>query len=365
MAALYSALLLALNLTYWSQALIAEVYALQIVLMLALLLAAQTLAAHARARTLVLVAALAGLSLTHHAITLLWLPAVGVYLLMAGVAWRDLPRWSWPTALLAGLLPLLLYLYIPLRSGPIASPWYHQPLGSGTLELYPGGWDGFWNFITGASIGAGFRSLDAAPAQISTAAWLWRYHFGWIGLVMMGAGLVWLASTRRWAWLTFTLVYVLLQQTFNLFYAIEDILVYYIPLYMIGAMWAGCGLAGLAAADWRAQSPEAAPRTVGVVGWVAAGALLLLALRTAPATAAQIDQSNATAARNQWETILAAPPAPGAILVSNDRNEIVPLFYLQSVEGRGLGITGLFPVIAPDDRFRDIGATLTTAAGGR
>jgi hypothetical protein len=360
-AALYSALLLALNLTYWSQSLIAEVYALHVVLMLAVLAVAQRLITRARGRTLVLLALLAGLSLTHHALSLLWLPAVGLYLLMAGVAWRQLPRWSWPVALLAGLLPLLLYLYIPLRSGPLASPWYHQPLGNAPLTLYGGGWESFRSFITGASIGAGFRSPGEALAQLPTAAWLWRYHFGWIGLVMIAAGLVWLVSTRRWAWLTFTLLYVLVQQTFNLFYAIDDILVYYIPLYLVGAMWAGCGLAGLASTHWRAQSSDAPAQPAGVLGWVAAGVLILLTLRSAPITAAQIDQSSATAARTQWESILAAAPGSRAILVSNDRNEIVPLFYLQSVEGRGQGLTGLFPGIAPDARFGDIGATLATA----
>ena len=47
--------------------------------------------------------------------------------------------------------------------------------------------------------------------------------------------------------------------------------------------------------------------------------------------------------------------------VSNDRNEIVPLFYLQAVENRAKGNTGLFPLIAPDARFADIGTTVQTA----
>ena len=40
---------------------------------------------------------------------------------------------------------------------------------------------------------------------------------------------------------------------------------------------------------------------------------------------------------------------------------MVPLFYLQQVEGRGAGLTGLFPLIAPDARFTDLVATLDTA----
>lgn len=359
LAAGYGALLLGYNLTYWSQGLIAEVYALHAVLMLAVLLAAQSLVAYGRGRDLIWLAAGAGLSLTHHAMSLLWLPAVGLYLILAGVEWRRLPARSWLGAILAGLLPLLLYLYIPLRSGPEASPWYHQPLGSGTLTLYAGGWDAFWTFLTGTSIGAGFRSAAAAWDQIPTAAWLWHYHFGWIGLAMMVAGLVWLGTTRQWALLALTGVYVVVQQTFNLFYAIEDILVYYIPLYMVGAAWAAFGLAGLVTGEWRPPAEAAPPRPVPPVGWVVAALVILFALRGAPTTAMQIDQTHATFGRVQWEQLLQAAPAE-AILVSNDRNEIVPLFYFQTVEQRGQGITGLFPGIAQDGRFGNIGQTLDT-----
>jgi len=62
-----------------------------------------------------------------------------------------------------------------------------------------------------------------------------------------------------------------------------------------------------------------------------------------------------------WETILAAQPPADAILISNDRNEIVPLFYLQAVEKQVTTITGLFPLLAPDARFTDIGSTVETA----
>lgn len=62
-----------------------------------------------------------------------------------------------------------------------------------------------------------------------------------------------------------------------------------------------------------------------------------------------------------WEEILAAQPPEDAILISNDRNEITSLFYFQAVESRAKEMTGLFPLIAPDERFTDIGATVETA----
>lgn len=372
-AALNSALVLATNLTFWSQALIAEVYTLHMVLVLGLLLAVQHLVARPARAGLLWAAALAGLALTHHAMTLLLLPPLLLYYLLArrneDPPQRTLGMGDWLLALGVSLLPLLLYLYIPLRSGPEASPWYHQRLGDGVLHLYHNDWASFWAFISGQSIAVGFRTLGGALDQLPAAGWLWRHHFGWTGLALMAAGIVWLARTRQTALLALTLTYALLQQTFNLFYNIGDILVYYIPLYLVGAIWAGCGVAGLASGHWRRGAPETPAQSwagVHPLGWVLAGAVLLLLLRAVPVTAAQIDQSTAGSARQQWETILAAEPPADAILISNDRNEIVPLFYLQTVEDRAQGMTGLFPLIAPDPRFADIGTTIATAldAGG-
>jgi hypothetical protein len=207
----------------------------------------------------------------------------------------------------------------------------------------------------------GFRTPADAWAQLEQAGWLWHYHFGWVGMAAMAAGLFWLWRARQYRILLPTLLYALAQQSFNLFYNIGDILVYYIPLYLVGSLWAGFALAGLMTGDWRMGEARMVIPRVGPAGWLAGGALLLLALRIVPVTSAQIDQSGANEARQQWEAILAAAPPTDAILVSNDRNEIVPLFYLQAVEGHGNGLTGLFPLIAPDARFADIGATLTTA----
>src|SRR5690606_1628640 len=75
----------------------------------------------------------------------------------------------------------------------------------------------------------------------------------------------------------------------------------------------------------------------------------------------RLDQSNATGAHQQWEAILAAEPPSNAILISNDRNEIVPLFYLQAVEGRGRDLTGLFPLIHPGPAFATLRATVEYA----
>ena len=335
---------------------------------------------------LTILAFLIGLALTHHATTILLLPPLALYLFLANRSWWK-PWRAWLWAAPAFLLPLLLYLYVPLRSGPDASPWYHQRLGDGVLSLYTPGWASFLQFITGRSISVGYYGLSEALANVGTASILWLRHYEWPGLLLAAAGIFVLVRLRNWPLLALTLSYFVLQQVFNLFYAIGDIFVYYIPLYLIGCIWIGFAGAGIGAAfrfdaiqEEQGQAvagaksgaksrlgsgPDAAAsaQTAQRLGTILLIALFLLPFQlwTRYTTLVEQLQDESTAARTLWEGILAADPPADAILVSNDRNEIVPLFYLQAVENRAKGNTGLFPLISPDARFADIGTTVQTA----
>lgn len=402
----FTALLFGWNLTYWSQNLIAEVYTLHVLFLLGIFGTAYGLGVgcapgHVAGRRLILLSALIGLSLTHHGMTLLVLPALAVYLFIFHPRWVRHSIGVWLGIIAAGLAPLLLYLYIPLRGGPQASPWYHQQLGDSVLTLYAGDQTAFWNFITGQSISVGFNSLGQALGQLGFAFWLLRYHFTLAGLVLMGLGLFLLVRDRRYALLTLTGGYALTQLIFNLFYNIEDILVYYIPVYLMGAIWVGFGAHGLVTAAWRRRPASAnnassatgstdphstdsgstntgspAPDSPGHappaksssglqwsnrLGWVVMAVLFMLPVSLVLNNLELVDQTHATRARDQWEEILAAGPEPDAILISNDRDEIVPLFYVQWVEARRQDLTGIFPLIAPDARFQDIATTVQTA----
>jgi hypothetical protein len=370
--------LLVANPTLRSQSLQAEVYTLHTLFMVAILLAARPLASAGPTvtlspRHLVTLSFLLGLSLTHHATTLLLLPPLLLYLWLANRNWwRPARAWFW--ALPAFLLPLLLYLYIPLRSGPAASPWYHQALGTSTLTLYDNTWDALLNFVTGRSISVGFHDVAGAMAALPPALLLWLRHFEWPGLLLVGLGIFVLVRMRAWPLLALTAGYFAIQQLFNLFYAIGDIYVYYIPLYLVACIWCGFGAAGIGTmfrvAPEAAGGEDGAAVPMPAAPWAALVVVLLywlplqLWVRYTPLME-QIE-AESRAVRSRWEEILAAKPPAGAILVSNDRNEIVPLFYLQAVEKRGLGYTGLFPLIAPDARFVDLEATVATAldAGG-
>ncbi len=372
MGGLLAAAFLASNPTFWSQGLIAEVYALQALLLVAILLLFQHIAQGATGRSSpVWLALLAGLALAHHATTLLWLPglALGVWLVRDRFAPRPL---LWLGAAVALLAPLLLYLYVPLRATAAASPWYFPQLGGETLALYTNSLRGFRDFVTGRTISVGYYGIGQAWENIGTAAHLWKLHFGYPGLVLAAIGLYSMVVNKRYALLAVTALGLLLQQIFNLFYAIEDILVYYIPIYLVLALWAGWGGAELtggfarmgASADAggrKAQEPGAPAINWDLLGLMIGIILLYFPMRQMVTYLPRLDQRNAVQAQQMWEGILAANPPANAILVSNDRNEIVPLYYLQNVEGLRADLTGIFPLIAPEARFADVAATVQTA----
>jgi hypothetical protein len=212
--------------------------------------------------------------------------------------------------------------------------------------------------------------LDSALERLPQLAELWLIHFNPTGLVLIGIGLVVLAHRRNWPVLILTVPFALIQQIFNLFYGIGDIFVYYIPLYLVGALWAGFGVWGVgqllvgkwaggiarqAAIDKRLRGSQVA------VQFALFAAILLFAILPLTRYYAEIDQSGNNAARQMWSAILAAEPPVDAILISNDRNEIVPLYYLQAVEGIAPNITGLFPLLTSEERFANVGAVVQTA----
>lgn len=361
-AAVYTALLIGANPTLWSQALIAEVYALH-ALFIALFLLFTTRLTESRnlsPRHLVILSSLLGLALTHHRTSIFLLPGFLLWLFRQERSWwRKGQLWA---ALFGGLaLPQLLYLYIPLRSGVDASPWLYPRLGAETLALYTPTFQGFVDFITGSVFAVSFFSPAQALARLPEMGNLWLIHFTWPGLALALLGLIVLFREGRRSLLLLTAPAFLLLQIFNLFYGIGDIYVFYIPLYIFAALWSGCGVEWLIGKTQRRQA-QLTIRNSQPALWFAI--LLLLPASLFLTHFPSLNRSNDNAARQMWDGILAATPPADAILVSNDRNEIVPLYYLQAVEGKGAGLIGLFPLLTPEERFADVGEVTATALAG-
>ncbi len=362
--------------TFWSQAVVAEVYALHAVFVAGLFLTLVSWASDpARDRLLYLAAAVCGLGLTHHRAIILLIP--GSLLFIARVAAQPGNRrpW-WPRiwrALACLLVPLLLYIYIPLRAPH--TPYLTIALSPGqVLHLYQAGLGGFVRYVTGEGFAGALRSIPGAAAQVRPAWGLFWRELSWAGFALGVAGVAWLTRQRGRALLMLTGVSFFCVVVFNLFYGIGDVYVYYIPAYLIWCLWLALGVGGLGAAlarlagRLRGVPPVVQARLPASPGIVRAAALLALVLAAwlLAANFARADQSTTRAAVANWDALLAQPIPRGAVLVTNDRDEMMPLWYAQQVQGVRPDLAGLFPLILPDPEWQDVGQVTEQAlASGR
>ncbi len=228
------ALTFAFGPVWWAQTTVAEVYALHNFFVVALLYAAFRLPSQPSTRQVALFCGLAGLSLTHHRTALLLLPGLALYLLWSRPSLRA-PQRRWLLWTGAFLLPLLLYLLIPLRAA----------LGGADLEGdYVNSWAGFWRHVL-ASGYTGFFADNPLAVDHTWADWLGLLvaQCGWPGLILGGGGLVlglWLPS-RRGEWGAVWLV-LAANLLFALNYRVADVEVFWLPVFLLLALGAGNGV---------------------------------------------------------------------------------------------------------------------------
>jgi hypothetical protein len=112
----------------------------------------------------------------------------------------------------------------------------------------------------------------------------------------------------------------------------------YIPSYLIVVLWMAVALAMGASLVRKSRAASV----------VLVLLLLALPLGLLVSNYADLDQSGNTGARTGWEMLLDEPVPPGSVLLSNDRNEIMPMWYFQYVDGRRPDLLGLYPQITVD-----------------
>jgi hypothetical protein len=183
-------------------------------------------------------------------------------------------------------------------------------------------------------------------------------------LVLSALGLVGLAVQRRWGLLALTGLAFMTTVAFNLVYTIGDIFVLYTPAHLILTLWLGAGVGFLVQAlsgAWSRFQPGGAPGLeAGKRGKRSSSAILAIAVGLPffalpawimVARYSDVDQSSNTKQRERWETILAEPLPQDAVLVSNDRNDIMPMWYFQFVGDESPlrpDLLGLFPQITAE-----------------
>ncbi len=319
------ALLFATGPVFYSQAVAAEVYTLNALFVAAILLL--TL----QKRWLWLAFAF-GLSLTHHRTTLLLLPAIFLFIaatygLHRRAGWKQLWRDISPLKLLiAFVAPLLLYLYLPLRG--------HV----GTLEGdYQNTLTGFWKHVTGGGYGAFlFGNPFGNERSLSFYMQLMVSELNWWGVGLAIGGVGWLLYDLRLdagnvqpsivnrqskivnPKLLLTGTAFLSYLIFNLFYTVTDIEVFFIPNFLLLALWAGLATGVIL---------DLIGRRVGVLAIGLAAALLIVILTRQRGQSRSEDW-----AVHNYALDALAQPAPGAAVVGI-QGEMTLLRYFQETQG--------------------------------
>jgi hypothetical protein len=213
---------------WWSQATIAEVYTLHGLFLAVIVL----LALGNGSRRWIAIALTVGLSLTHHRMTLLLLPGLAVLGLWEARSSPELrrPR-QWLFMLIAFVLPLLLYLYLPLRGRTVTS-----------LDgSYTNTWSGFWRHVLASDYSA---FLTANPLAVErTSSYGINLVTNQMGIAALLLGLIgwlrWREQPRRWAFLALAFGANIL---FAARYQAADVDVFYLPAIMVWLLLAAVGL---------------------------------------------------------------------------------------------------------------------------
>ncbi len=352
-AAFLAALSLAVARQFWYDALAAEVYALHAFFVALLLLLALRWQAAPDADKAVWFCFAFGLALTHHRAIVLWIPALACFFLL--VVWGRGFRVSGFQGFsvhisrfaLYFIAPLLLYLYIPLRAP--TSPYAILVIApNNLLVLYDNTLNGLLNYVLGRTFASELAWNAASIARLAAFPQLLLDQFGAIGVALGAVGFAAMLWRKEWARFALLFIGALANLLFASIYHIGDIASYYVPVYLVWAVWIGVGLATVVSSFKLQVSSRR--MTVGLLA-----ALLILPIYQLAINLPYADRSNETNARGSWLRYLDTLVPRGAILISNDRDEMMPLWYLQYVEQRRRDVVGLFPLITPAPEHANVG----------
>ena len=313
--------------TLWSQAIVAEVYALHALIVSATLLLLQTIGNWGSEekrpfdrRLFLLLPCLIGLGLTNHLTTVFLIPpalfVLGVWLGQeSGRRWFRSPHLRLaPLMALAGLLPLTLYAYLPIRWQAVNK----EPMGGQRfIEWVVGG-----RFQDALQWQAWLRD----PTRYEIVGRLFLENWGWWGLGVAIFGLVMLLI-RDWHSGTPLLLLWLGYTFYCLNYYVPDLAVFLIPAQIVVGIGVAAGLMTLLTwREWRLEVSDAP-----LLPLLLAMILLPMLLRTVD-TWRQVDQS-VDDGRTRWGTaVLNQPLLPNAAILA-DSDKFPPLYYLQQAEG--------------------------------
>ena len=326
-AAAVGALAFGLGTALWSQAVIAEVYTLNALLVSATILVLLLWRERRRDRYLLLSAFLMGLCLTNHLTSGLLLPAGVLF-----VALVDRRKLVDARLVLKGvglsLLGLTPYLYLPIRAA------MDPPMDANN----PTNLERFWYVVSGGNLTGSFFAFG--PSELPGRMLFYWEHllqnmpFLVVMVALTGAVVVLLKDRASGVFLGFLFFGWLFHAVEN---DIPDIDLYFIPTYLVLSLWAAAGLGALLdEAESLAGGLSRAVRW-GVIGSLSV-VMLLLPLFGVGETYARSDMSGVYRGQKEIQAV-AENAAPKATILHHRSS----MWYMALVEQRRKDLTLVDP----------------------
>lgn len=334
LSAAIASIALASSSVFWSQAIIAEVYALNalfvagIISVLVWLIQNKSTAVGGQRSAVYLLALTFGLALSHHLTIVILIPFIVLTLILV---WPKLKLQHWLMAVGCLLIGLTPWLYVLQRW-----PALHNGTPMALTE-----WTGW---IFGQRFG-GALSLSqwSDPTRWGIVSRIVLDQFGPLGLIGALIGLIVLFK-RSWrvALITFGIFagYIF----YGLVYNVPDVDVFIIPAFIIMSIWIGIALYVLSFLTTRylSRTPalQHAQRGASVTHYgslITNHSIFLILFSLLPITLIAtnyplVNQYGADADREAWGRYVLSLPTPLRAALLVDSEKIAPLYYLQVTE---------------------------------
>lgn len=299
--------------TFWSQAVVAEVYTLAAFFLCLMVLLTLLWFKRMERRWLLFLGLTAGLALTHHVIIAIFYPLFILFILLNRP--RIIKDWKLMAKItVLFLLPLLLYLYLPLRSA--ANPvndW-------GNPETF----SAMWDHVTAKQFGGLFlkHGFDGLLFQLDRFIEALFNQFHFILLIMALAGLAMSIKGERKTALFF-LALLAVNFIYATAYYITDIEPHFITIFLILALFAGKTLESFN--SWARRKEKVQFRRIGV------GIVIVLSLLPVALNWVKCDQGGNTLARDYGQNLMGSLEDNGVLFIDSE-TELFIAAYLKIVE---------------------------------
>jgi len=349
LAAAIGSLAFAVSGTLWSQAVIAEVYTLNVLFVALTVLALLIWRDARRDRYLLLAAFLAGLSLTHHLTSGLLIPA-GLLFVLAAERRKLLEGKLLLQGVGVFLLGLLPFLYLPIRASMEAPLDETHPTTFGRFLLLVTGWsyaiatpEEKARCAVSPLVSEGFGDpMQLFAGQLSGEFAIVLMLIGVLGMLCL------ILADKPAAMLLGTLfIGYLAHVLFYLERGIEDFAVFIIPAYAVFGLCISIGIGFLQ--SWMERLPANRPafrRASAIVFPILAFAVVLASV---PDEYAKRDRGQDTEGRRTIETVVKNTGLNSTVLHHRS-----PLWYMVLVEERRQDLRLVDPFCTSWTRFDDV-----------